>query len=48
MTGELGYKIYQMPVRNDLVFETEEQAMQVAKLLEADVVEVLTKFARVA
>ena len=48
MTGKLGYKIYQMPVRNDLVFDTKEQAMQVAKLLDADVVEILTTFARVA
>lgn len=47
MSGDLGYKVYQIPEIIDLVFDTEEQAKQVAKMLDAKVV-VHQEYARVA
>ena len=47
MSGDLGYKVYQIPEIIDLVFDTEEQAKQVAKILDAKVV-VHQEYARVA
>tara|TARA_R100000541_G_scaffold1902_1_gene6978 strand:+ start:15970 stop:16158 length:189 start_codon:yes stop_codon:yes gene_type:complete len=47
MSGDLGYKVYQIPEIIDLVFDTKEQAKQVANILDAKVV-VHQEYARVA
>lgn len=39
MSGPVGYKVYQYPVKKDLVFDTEESAQEVATLIDAKVVE---------
>jgi len=45
MTGKLGYKIYKTPVVTNLTFDNRDTALQVAKLLNAEVVEELAKVA---
>ena len=45
MTGELGYMIYKTPVVTNLVFDSRDKALEVAKLLNAEVAE---EFAKVA
>ena len=47
MSGKLGYKVYQTPKIIDLVFDTKEQAEQVAKILDAKFV-VYQEYALVA
>ena len=39
MSGPVGYKVYQYPVKTDLVFDNEEKAQEVATLIDAKVVE---------
>tara|TARA_E500000331_G_scaffold357753_1_gene420787 strand:+ start:445 stop:654 length:210 start_codon:yes stop_codon:yes gene_type:complete len=39
MSGPAGYKVYQYPVKTDLVFDTKESAQEVATLIDAKVVE---------
>ena len=39
MSGPVGYKVYQYPVKADLVFDTEEKAQDVATLIGAKVIE---------
>lgn len=39
MSGPVGYKVYQYPVKTDLVFDTKESAQEVATLIDAKVVE---------
>ena len=45
MTGELAYMIYKTPVVTNLVFDSRDKALEVAKLLNAEVAE---EFAKVA
>ena len=45
MTGTIGYMIYKTPTVMDLTFDTEDKALDVAKILNAKVVE---EFAKVA
>ena len=39
MSVHVAYKVYQYPVKTDLVFDTKESAQEVATLIDAKVVE---------
>ena len=39
MSGPVGYKVYQYPVKTELVFDNEEKAQEVATLIGAKVIE---------
>ena len=43
MSGPVGYKVYQYPVKTELVFDNEEKAQEVATLIGAKVIEYFLK-----
>ena len=43
MSGPVGYKVYQYPVKTELVFDNEEKAQEVATLIGAKVIEYFFK-----
>jgi|TARA_R100000541_G_scaffold1705_5_gene6563 hypothetical protein len=45
MTGEVGYMIYKTPVIINLTFDNRDKALEVAKILNAKVVEEFVKVA---